>query len=150
MTDISFARVHPYAVVPNYARSGDAGADLTYCGANVVTLNPGERCLFGTGIALSIPGGWVGLIHPRSGMAAKLGVTVLNTPGTVDSGYRGEIKVNLINHGADPAVISPGDRIAQIVFQKFESASFVEVADLDITERGTGGHGSTGVSDGRI
>jgi dUTP pyrophosphatase len=144
MFDVKIKKLHKFAITPTYANPGDAGADLYSC--EDVEVHPGFWTLVGTGIALAIPEGWVGLVHPRSGLASRLGVTVLNTPGTVDSGYRGEIKVNLINHGPNVYRISKGDRIAQIVFQKVDSAVFVEAESLDETERGTNGHGSTGVN----
>ena len=128
---------------PAYAHDGDAGADL--CAAADVEIPPGQRVLVGTGVAVALPPGYVGLVHPRSGLAARLGVTLLNAPGTVDSGYRGEILVNLINH--DPvttARIARGDRIAQLVVQRVERADFVVVEELSDTSRGAGGHGSTG------
>jgi dUTP pyrophosphatase len=128
---------------PAYAHEGDAGADL--CAATDLELAPGARALVGTGVAIALPPGYVGLVHPRSGLAARLGVTVLNAPGTVDSGYRGEILVNLVNH--DPvttARIARGDRIAQLVVQRVERADFVVVEELSDSSRGAGGHGSTG------
>ena len=133
--------------LPAYAHPGDAGADLL--AAETVELAPGARARVRTGIAVALPDGFVGLVHPRSGMAAHLGVTVLNAPGTVDAGYRGEIMVVLINH--DPAAtvrISRGDRIAQLVVQRVERASFHVVDELPETSRGAGGHGSTGGHDG--
>jgi dUTP pyrophosphatase len=136
-------RLDPDLPMPAYAHPGDAGADLV--AAEDVELTPGARSLVRTGVALALPDGYVGLVHPRSGLAARLGVTVLNAPGTVDAGYRGEILVNLINH--DPAAtvkISRGDRIAQLVVQRVERAVFTEVDDLSETARGAGGHGSTG------
>lgn len=139
---VTFTKNHPDAIVPSYAHAGDAGADL--CSVEDYMLKPGESYLFNTGISMSMPNDWVGLVHPRSGLAAKKKVTVLNAPGTVDSGYRGLIKVNLINHSTEPVSIAVGDRIAQIVFQKFETATFVEAEELTSTIRGTGGHGSTG------
>jgi dUTP pyrophosphatase len=129
--------------LPAYAHDGDAGADL-YAAVDV-ELAPGMRALVPTGIAIALPPGLVGLVHPRSGMAHRLGVTVLNAPGTVDSGYRGEVMVNLINH--DPtatARIARGDRIAQFVVQRVERADFSVVDELSDTSRGAGGHGSTG------
>lgn len=128
--------------VPAYAHPGDAGADLL--AAESVELPPGGRAVIPTGIAIALPDGYVGLVHPRSGLAARLGVTVANAPGTVDAGYRGEIKVCLINHGQEPAKIERGDRIAQLLVQRVERVSFVVVTDLDDTARGAGGHGSTG------
>jgi len=133
----------PELPMPGYAHAGDAGADL--CAAEAVRLGPGARALVRTGVAVALPPGYVGLVHPRSGLAARLGVTVLNAPGTVDSGYRGEIMVNLINHDPDrPATIERGDRIAQLVVQRVERAGFHRVAELPDTARGSGGHGSTG------
>ncbi|WP_184841988.1 dUTP diphosphatase [Allocatelliglobosispora scoriae] len=129
--------------LPAYAHPGDAGADLH--AAESVELAPGERRLVRTGIAIELPVGFVGLVHPRSGLAAKLGVTLLNAPGTVDAGYRGEILVNLINHDrVATATISRGDRIAQLVIQRVEAAQFHRVAELGDSARGDGGHGSTG------
>ncbi|MFG1651337.1 dUTP diphosphatase [Micromonospora sp. NPDC049275] len=129
--------------LPTYAHPGDAGADLM--AAADVELPPGGRALVPTGVAVALPDGYVGLVHPRSGLAARLGVTVLNAPGTVDAGYRGEIMVNLINHDRDtPAKISRGDRIAQLVVQRVARARFEPVAELPGSARGTGGHGSTG------
>ncbi|MFG1604196.1 dUTP diphosphatase [Actinoplanes sp. NPDC049265] len=136
-------RLDPDLPLPAYAHPGDAGADLV--AAEDVVLAPGERRLVPTGVAIALPEGFVGLVHPRSGLAHRLGVTVLNAPGTVDSGYRGEILVNLINH--DPAAtveISRGDRIAQLLVQRVERAAFHVVDELPDTVRGAGGHGSTG------
>jgi dUTP pyrophosphatase len=129
--------------LPAYAHPGDAGADLM--AAEDVELAPGERALVRTGVAIALPEGYAGLVHPRSGLAARLGVTVLNAPGTVDAGYRGEILVNLVNHDrVITAKISRGDRIAQLVIQRVERADFVVVDELPETRRGAGGHGSTG------
>jgi dUTP pyrophosphatase len=129
--------------LPAYAHPGDAGADLV--AAEEAELAPGQRAKVRTGIAVAIPDGYVGLVHPRSGLAARLGVTVLNAPGTVDAGYRGEILVILVNHDpANTVKISRGDRIAQLVVQRVERASFHVVDELDDTSRGAGGHGSTG------
>lgn len=125
------------------AHPGDAGVDL--CTTEDLVLEPGERALVGTGIALALPVGTVGLIHPRSGLAAKAGLSVVNTPGTIDAGYRGEIKVCLINHDPRTAVeLRRGDRIAQLLVQRVELPDFVEVDDLDETARGAGGYGSSG------
>jgi dUTP pyrophosphatase len=133
----------PDLPVPAYAHPGDAGADLV--AAEDVELTPGARTLVRTGVALALPDGYVGLVHPRSGLAARLGVTVLNAPGTVDAGYRGEILVNLINHDPVATVkIARGDRIAQLVVQRVERAAFQVVDELPDTVRGAGGHGSTG------
>ncbi|MFY1694946.1 MULTISPECIES: dUTP diphosphatase [unclassified Solwaraspora] len=136
-------RLDPGLPLPRYAHPGDAGADLF--AAEDVELAPGARTLVRTGVAVALPNGYVGLVHPRSGLAARLGVTVLNAPGTVDAGYRGEILVNLINH--DPtraATISRGDRIAQLVIQRVETADFQAVDELPDSVRGAAGHGSTG------
>ncbi|MFK3980436.1 dUTP diphosphatase [Micromonospora sp. NPDC050397] len=136
-------QLDPDLPLPVYAHPGDAGADLL--SAQDVELAPGERVLVRTGIAIALPEGFVGLVHPRSGLAARLGVTVLNAPGTVDAGYRGEIMVNLINHDrANSAKICRGDRIAQLVVQRVERAGFHPVDELPATARGEGGHGSTG------
>lgn len=136
-------RLDPDLPLPSYAHPGDAGADLV--AAEDVELLPGERALVRTGVAIALPDGYVGLVHPRSGLAAKLGVTVLNAPGTVDAGYRGELLVNLVNHDRmSTAKISRGDRIAQLVVQRVERAHFHGVAELPGSSRGAGGHGSTG------
>ncbi len=133
----------PELPLPSYAHPGDAGADLV--SARDLELAPGARALVPTGIAVALPEGYVGLVHPRSGLASRLGVTVLNAPGTVDAGYRGEIMVNLINHDREhPAKISRGDRIAQLVVQRVERADFLRVDALPDSVRGAGGHGSTG------
>ncbi len=140
---VAVRRLDPELPPPSYAHEGDAGADL-YAAVDV-ELKPGERSLVPTGVAIALPVGYVGLVHPRSGLAAKLGVTVLNAPGTVDAGYRGEIFVNLVNHDPrTPALIRRGDRIAQLVVQQVERADFVEVPELPPSARGAGGHGSTG------
>ena len=128
--------------LPTYANWDDAGMDL-YASEDV-HISPGGRQLVGTGVKLAIPVGVVGLIHPRSGLAAKRGLTVLNTPGTIDPGYRGEIKVIMYNTSSVPQEIKKGDRIAQIVFQHYIKAYLVQVESLDETERGSGGFGSTG------
>ncbi|QYH20575.1 dUTP diphosphatase [Corynebacterium aquatimens] len=136
-------RLHPDAVLPMRAHAGDAGADLY--AAEDVTLAPGERALIGTGIAIALPMGTVGLIHPRSGLAAKHGITIVNAPGTVDAEYRGELKVCLLNTDRAKAFeVTRGMRIAQLVVQRVELVGFEEVEELDETARGTGGYGSTG------
>ena len=115
MTDalrLPVRRLDPAAVLPSYAHAGDAGLDLTAIEA--ATLEPGGRAAVGTGLAVAIPDGWVGLVHPRSGLALRQGLTVANAPGTIDAGYRGELKVILVNLGADPVEVVPGDRIAQL------------------------------------
>lgn len=128
---------------PSYAHPGDAGADLR--AREDVTLEPGERKLVPTGVALALPDGFVGLVHPRSGLATKYGLTVVNAPGTVDAGYRGEISVTLLNTDPrTPIVLHRGDRIAQLVIQRVEHAAFIPVEDLPDSVRGAGGFGSTG------
>jgi dUTP pyrophosphatase len=140
---VQVLRIDPDLPLPAYAHPGDAGADLV--AAEEAEIAPGGRVKIRTGVAISLPEGFVGLVHPRSGLAARLGVTVLNAPGTVDAGYRGEILVNLINHDRENTVkISRGDRIAQLVIQRVERAAFHAVDALDDTARGAGGHGSTG------
>ena len=143
MCDIPLVRLDPDVPVPSYAHPGDAGADLVT--TVDVTLEPGERRLVPTGVALALPEGHVGLVHPRSGLAARHGLSIVNAPGTVDSGYRGEIQVCLINlDRTEPIVLRRGDRIAQLVVQRVERARFIEVDSLTDTARGAGGHGSTG------
>lgn len=127
---------------PTYAKPGDAGADLR--STETLRLQPGQRALVKTGVRIAMPDGYVGLVHPRSGLAAKHGITVLNTPGTVDAGYRGELMVTLINTSAEAFDISRGDRIAQLLFQKVERAQFHPVAELPESARGETGFGSSG------
>lgn len=129
--------------MPVYAHPGDAGADLVT--TTDLVLPPGERAVVGTGVAIALPDGYAAFVHPRSGLAARAGLSVVNTPGTIDAGYRGEIKVCLINHDPSaPIELSRGDRIAQLIVQRVETAEFVEVAELDHSARGDGGYGSTG------
>lgn len=146
MTDlvpVAVRRLVADVPLPTYAHPGDAGADLA--AACDIELGPGEWALVPTGVAIALPPGYVGLVHPRSGLAARLGVTLLNAPGTIDSGYRGEIKVNLINHDHRRSVsIAKGDRIAQLLVQRVERAEFRVVEELPASARGDGGHGSTG------
>jgi dUTP pyrophosphatase len=141
---VPVVRIDPGLPLPGYARAGDAGADLV---ARVdATLAPGGgRALIPTGVALAIPPGYAGFVQPRSGLALRHGVTCLNTPGLIDSGYRDELAVLLINTDPDvPYDVRRGDRIAQLVIQRVETARFAEVADLGASERGLGGFGSTG------
>lgn len=128
--------------LPAYATTGAAGMDVV--SAEAVTIAPGGRHAVATGLALAIPHGYEVQVRPRSGLALKHGITVPNTPGTIDSDYRGELKVILINHGAEPFVIQRGDRVAQLVLAPVVQAAWDEVAELDATERGAGGFGSTG------
>lgn len=143
--DIQVKRLDKELPLPHRAHGGDAGADLY--AAHDVILRPGERALVGTGIALALPMGTVGLVHPRSGLAAKHGISVVNTPGTIDAEYRGEIKVCLINHDPEETFeVTRGMRIAQLIVQRVELVGFQEVEELDDTARGDGGYGSTGVN----
>lgn len=136
-------RLDPDLPLPGYAHPGDAGADLHT--AVDVRLEPGERCLVPTGIAIALPPGHVALVHPRSGLAARHGLSIVNTPGTVDAGYRGEVKVLLVNHDRhQPVELSRGDRVAQLLVQRVEQVAFVEVDSLPESVRGDGGYGSTG------
>ena len=142
-------RLDPALPLPRYAHPGDAGADLLT--TQDVTLAPGERAVVGTGIALALPDGYAAFVHPRSGLAARLGVSIVNTPGTVDAGYRGEIRVVLVNHDPRSEVsLRRGDRIAQLVIQRVERARFVVVETLPGSARADGGYGSTGVSSAEV
>jgi dUTP pyrophosphatase len=143
--EVLITRLDPDLPLPRYAKGGDAGADIV--SRIDITLAPGERALVPTGIAIALPDGYVALVHPRSGLAIKHGVTMVNAPGTVDAGYRGELQIILINHDKSESVsFKRGDRIAQLVIQKVERAEFVEVRELPGSGRGTGGFGSTGRS----
>ncbi len=143
--EIKFVLLHELAEPPRYAHPGDAGADLS-C-VEGVTLAPGERALVPTGLAIALPGGYVGLVHPRSGLAFNHGIGIVNTPGTIDSGYRGELKICLINLDKTETVqLEAGSRIAQLVIQKVSTARFVQVAGLETTPRNDQGFGSTGVT----
>ena len=140
---ISISRLDPELPLPSYAHPGDAGADL-YAREDV-TLAPGERRLVPTGVALALPEGYAAFVHPRSGLAHRAGLSIVNAPGTIDAGYRGEVQVCLVNlDPATPIELRRGDRIAQLVVQRVETARFVEVDELPDSSRGTGGHGSTG------
>lgn len=135
-------RLSAGAVAPAYAKPGDAGADLS--ATSDVSLAPGERALVGTGVAVAIPRGYAGLVHPRSGLAARHGLSIVNAPGTIDSGYRGEILVNLVNLGTEPVHLRAGDRIAQLLIVPVVTAEFVPVDSLPESVRGDTGHGSSG------
>lgn len=128
---------------PEFSHPGDAGADLR-C-TDDFELQPGQRRLVGTGVKIALPAGYVGLVHPRSGLASKHGISIVNAPGTIDAGYRGEILVNLINLSDQVFKVSRGDRIAQLLIQKFENPKFILVTELPGTDRGEAGIGSTGV-----
>jgi dUTP pyrophosphatase len=139
---VAIRRLDPTLPLPAYARPGDAGLDLH--AAEAVTLAPGARVLMPTGIALAIPEGYAGFVLPRSGLALNRGVTVLNAPGLIDAGYRGEVKVLLVNHDTRPVAVERGERVAQLVVQRVEPAELVEIDDLPPSARGAGGFGSTG------
>ncbi len=140
---VEVLRLDPDLPLPTYAHPGDAGADLLT--SVDVRLAPGERALVPTGIAMAVPDGYVALVHPRSGLAARHGLSIVNAPGTIDSGYRGEIKVLLVNlDPSQPIELRRGDRVAQLVVQRVEQAAFVEVDRLPESTRGAGGYGSTG------
>jgi dUTP pyrophosphatase len=147
-TSLAVVRLDPDLPMPSRAHDGDAGVDLF--SAQDIELAPGQRALVPTGVAVAIPHGMVGLVHPRSGLAARVGLSIVNSPGTVDAGYRGEIKVALINTDLQtPIVVRRGDRIAQLLVQRVELPDLVEVASFDEaglagTTRGEGGHGSSG------
>jgi dUTP pyrophosphatase len=141
--EVLLQQLDPGLELPRYAHAGDAGADLR--SRESFLLQPGERRLVGTGVAISLPIGYAAFVHPRSGLAAQYGISIVNTPGTVDAGYRGEIKVCLLNTDRAHAVsIARGDRIAQLIIQPVSLATFVPVTELPSSARGIGGYGSTG------
>lgn len=143
--DVLVKRLDPSVPLPKYGKAGDAGADIT---TRVdVTIEPGERLLVPTGLSIALPSGYAAFVHPRSGLAIKHGVSMVNAPGTVDAGYRGELQVILINHDPrEPISFKKGDRIAQLVIQRVEAAAFIEVDLLPGSERDAGGFGSTGIT----
>jgi dUTP pyrophosphatase len=141
--EVLITRLDPELPLPERAHPGDAGSDLFTAGD--VDLQPGQRAVVGTGVCIALPDGYAAFVHPRSGLAARYGVTIVNAPGTVDAGYRGEIKVILLNTDAEqPVRFRRGDRIAQLVIQRVERPVFREVGKLPGSHRGEGGHGSTG------
>lgn len=145
MIEILIIRSDPSLSLPAYAKPGDAGADL--CSSEDLVIAPGDRALVSTGLSIALPDGFAGFVHPRSGLAIKSGIGIVNAPGTIDSGYRGEIKVIVINHDrTESFAIKRGDRIAQLVIQRVENAQFVEVEILPESARSAGGFGSTGVA----
>ena len=132
------------SVVPEYAHPGDAGADLT--STETLSLAPGARATIGTGVSIALPDGYVGFVVPRSGLAARHGITIVNSPGTVDAGYRGEIRITLLNTDSENAFeVTAGDRIAKLIVMPVARARFIPVTSLPGTQRGSGGFGSTGV-----
>ncbi len=145
MLEVLLRRVDPEVPLPAYAREGDAGCDLVT--TVDVELAPGARMLVPTGVAIALPDGFAAFVHPRSGLAARHGVGVVNAPGTIDSGYRGQIQVVLVNHDPTETVrLRRLDRIAQLVVQRVEHVVWRETGDLPVSERGEGGHGSTGTA----
>ncbi len=140
--NVSFQRLHPHAVIPTRAHPGDAAFDLST--VDHVTLAPGDRAAVPTGLALALPEGWAALVLPRSGHALRHGIGVVNGPGLIDAGYRGEIRVLLVNHGQEEVAFEPGDRIAQLLVMPVPLVDVVEVDSLPDSTRGTGGFGSTG------
>lgn len=145
MIELPVARLRDDAILPSRAYEGDAGLDLAAC--ERLELGPGSRGIVGTGVAVAIPEGWAGLVLPRSGLAAKHGVTIVNAPGLIDAGYRGEVKVILLNTDErEPFVVEPGMRIAQLVLVEAASVRLLEVDVLSASERGAGGLGSSGLA----
>jgi dUTP pyrophosphatase len=141
--ELPVRRLDPELPLPDYAHPGDAGADLR--AADEVVLPPGGRATVGTGLAVAVPDGYAAFVHPRSGLASRHGITVVNAPGTVDAGYRGEVRVVLLNTDpTEPFTVRRGDRIAQMVAAPVAQAGWIEVESLDETTRGAGGFGSTG------
>jgi len=146
MIDVRFTRLRPQAVEPRYMTEHAAGMDLHAAISEEVSLDPGCRALIPTGLAMEIPAGYEGQVRPRSGLALKQGVTLVNAPGTIDADYRGEIGVIVINHGQEKVVIEPGDRIAQLIIAPVVRGRLVEIGELASSERGAGGFGHTGVN----
>lgn len=145
MTELRVKKLRPNAVLPVYKTAGAAGFDLYAAVDEDLVIVPKERKMVPTGLAFAIPEGFEGQVRPRSGLALSLGMSIVNTPGTIDSDYRGEVSVLLINLGQENAIIKPGDRIAQMVISLIERVDLKEVTDLEATDRGSGGFGSTGV-----
>lgn len=141
--EVALRRLDAGVPAPSYAHHGDAGADLVT--TEDLVLGPGARAVVGTGIAIALPVGYAGFVHPRSGLAATAGLSVVNAPGTIDAGYRGEVRVCLINHDPDePILLRRGDRIAQLIVQRVARIAFREVAELPTSQRGADGYGSSG------
>ncbi|HEY5673245.1 MAG TPA: dUTP diphosphatase [Malonomonas sp.] len=137
-------KLHPSAIIPAYMSELAAGMDVHALPATAITLRPGDRCLVPTGLAMAIPAGYEIQVRPRSGLAINHGISLVNSPGTIDADYRGEIKIILINHGADNFIIEPGERIAQLIVSPVCQAELSEVSELSETLRGVGGFGHTG------
>ena len=141
MIDVPIRRLRPDARIPDQAYNGDAGVDLSAC--EHVVVRPGERAVVRTGLAVEIPSGYAGFVQPRSGLAERHGIGIVNSPGLIDSGYRGEIRVILLNTGGDAFSVEPGMRVAQLVVAPVATVRLVEVDELTSSERGTRGFGST-------
>ncbi len=146
MIQIKVKKLHPNALVPVYMTEHAAGMDLCTVVDEPVVLAPGERALLPTGLAMEIPAGYEGQVRPRSGLALKKGIALVNSPGTIDADYRGEIGIIIINHGSEPVEFMPGDRVAQLIIAPVTRAALIEVEDLNDTGRNSGGFGHTGVS----
>ncbi len=146
MIEVKVKKLHPLAVIPVYMTEHAAGMDLCTVVDAPVVLNPGERTLLPTGLAMEIPPGYEGQVRPRSGLALKQGIALVNSPGTIDADYRGEIGVIIINHGSEPVEFLPGDRIAQMIIAPVSRANLVEVEKLNDSTRSSGGFGHTGVN----
>jgi dUTP pyrophosphatase len=146
MIEVKVKKLHPLAVIPVYMTEHAAGMDLCTVVDAPVVLNPGERTLLPTGLAMEIPPGYEGQVRPRSGLALKQGIALVNSPGTIDADYRGEIGVIIINHGSEPVEFLPGDRIAQMIIAPVTRANLVEVEELNDSTRSSGGFGHTGVN----
>lgn len=149
VVDVLVVRLDPDLPLPDYAHPGDAGVDL--CTTDDCVIEPGARVVVSTGLAIALPNGYAAFVHPRSGLATQHGVTVVNAPGTIDAGYRGEIKVGLVNlDPTTPVALQRGDRIAQLVVQRVERLAFHEVERLPGSARASGGFGSTGIGAGNV
>lgn len=146
MIEVKVKKLHPAAVVPCYMTEHAAGMDLCTVIEAPRVLAPGERALLPTGLALEIPPGYEGQVRPRSGLALKQGISLVNSPGTIDADYRGEVGVIIINHGKDPVTFQPGDRVAQLIIAPVTQATLTEVEDLSDSARSAGGFGHTGVN----
>ena len=146
MIQVKVKKLHPQAVVPAYMTEQAAGMDLCTVADAPVVVAPGERTLLPTGLAMEIPPGFEGQVRPRSGLALKKGIALVNAPGTIDADYRGEIGIIIINHGHEPVEFMPGDRVAQLIIAPVTRAALVEVEDLAETTRNAGGFGHTGVN----
>jgi len=146
MIEVKVKKLHPNAIVPLYMTEHAAGMDLCTVIDQPVVLAPGERTLLPTGLAMEIPPGYEGQVRPRSGLALKKGIALVNSPGTIDADYRGEIGIIIINHGNEAVEIMPGDRVAQLIVAPVTRATLIEVADLNDTGRNSGGFGHTGLS----